>query len=419
MNAKITSLVASLEEQISKLRAHISTLESRQRDLQTSKDRLTSVLDEFIRVQGLSDLLYCTQNPLKVVESLADALRKFIEYECLGIFLFDESGQAIQPLGSSAAALIQAAQSQFEEGIFDWVISERRPVIVPWMESFGENVEQPEKNLIIIPLLVGDHPLGAVLLSVSRRTDEFTAQELRVLYFVVSHAAVAIQNALRTRELTHTKDFLFNLLENAGEIIFALDLQGRFAYLNPRIEELGFRKEELEQQPFQTLFKQVEIGDRILSTLARGSRQIFDLEMRTRLARHQHFTISLTAIKNEKGEKIGALGIMRNVTEASRQQKKLLESERLAAYTQTVITLNHEINNPLTAVLGNLFLLDKEAHKAGDERLLERLKVIQDNCQRIQSVIKKLERINELKTVAYLGSTKMVDLGGTADENKP
>jgi len=47
--------------------------------------------------------------------------------------------------------------------------------------------------------------------------------------------------------------------------------------------------------------------------------------------------------------------------------------------------------------------------------LEKRINVIQENCVRIQKVIKKLEKIDELKTVSYLGSTKMVDLGDGED----
>jgi nitrogen-specific signal transduction histidine kinase len=78
--------------------------------------------------------------------------------------------------------------------------------------------------------------------------------------------------------------------------------------------------------------------------------------------------------------------------------------------------LNHEINNPLTTVLGNLFLLEKETQKYEDEKISSRLNVIQANCQRIQNVIKKLERIEELKTIPYLGGTKMVDIRGSSED---
>jgi PAS domain S-box-containing protein len=408
--------MTSFEDQIGKLRSHISDLEARLSELRSSRDRISSSLNEFLNLQGFTEMLRATSDPRRVAEALLPLVRRILDYDAIGVYLFNEAGNGIEPLNPAPAILNQAAQSQYEEGIFDWVVTERRPVVIPWLESFGGTAEAPERNLVIAPLAVGDRPMGTVILSTARRPDDFSPQELRMLSFVVTHAAVAIQNALRSREAVEMRDFFQALLEHAGDVIFALDLQGRFTYLNPRLEELGWRREDLLGQSYQTLFRTAEVGERILGTLMRGARQTFDLELKTRLARTQQYTISLVCLKNDKGERSGAMGMMRNVTEIHRQHKKLLESERLAAYAQTVITLNHEINNPLTAVMGNLYLLEKEARRPDDEKLLARLKVIQDNCQRIQNVIKKMERIDELKTVPYLGSTHMVDLGGSDDD---
>jgi len=412
----MAELMASFEDQIDNLRSHIADLEARLSELRSSRDRLNNALNEFLNLQGFTEMLRATSDPRRVAEALLPLVRRIMDYDAMGVYLFNEAGTGIEPLNPAPAILNQAAQSQYEEGIFDWVVTERRPVVIPWMESFGPAADPPERNLIITPLVVGDHPMGAVILSTLRRSDEFATQELRMLAFVVTHAAVALQNALRAREAAELRDFYHSLLEHAGDIVFALDLQGRFTYANPRIEELGWRREELQGENYQALFRTAEMGERILGTLMRGARQTFDLEIKSRMAHSQQYLVSLVCLKNEKGERAGALGLMRNITETNRRQKKLLESERLAAYAQTVITLNHEINNPLTAVLGNLYLLEKEARRLNDEKLLARLKVIQDNCQRIQNVIKKLERIDELKTVSYLGSTKMVDIGGMDDD---
>ncbi len=413
---KIASLVASFEERIAKFKEHIANLENKINELRKTKDRARSAFDEFLNVQELTDMIRSTRDPAQIVDILANLVSKFIDYEALGIYLFSKAGSKLEPLGSQPVRLYQAAQSQLEEGIVDWVISERRPVIVPWTESFGTVQKSRNKNLVIVPLIAGEEPLGVALMSTVRSADNFSSQDLKMLYFAVSHSAVSIQNALHTREIHSTKDFLSSLLENAGDVIFSLDQKGAFNYINPRIEELGFKKEDLLDQHYRTLFKDQETIRRIDSTLKHASKQVFDYKFSRGSVKTQQFTVNLVPLSGSGSRPIGALGIMRNVTEISQLQKKLLESERLAAYTQTVITLNHEINNPLTTVMGNIYLLEKDTEGSDDEKLTHRFKVIQENCQRIQQVIKKLEKINELKTVSYLGTTKMVDLGDLDEE---
>lgn len=409
-------IVSSLEEQFGQLQARVSELEARLQEVRASRDRLSGTIGELLNFEGLNEMVRRSSDPRTVIKSLREVLAKFLPFEDLGIFLFAEGGKRLESLGYASPELVRAAQSHLEEGVLHWVVSERRPVVVPWLEYPASGSKGPAVHLIVIPLTVSDQQLGVALLSRLRRTDELTPIQTRLLYFIFSHAAVAIQNAAHARGIADLKDFYSGLLENAGDIIFALDRRGRFTYSNASVEELGVQKEELVGHSFQTLFKRAEVAKRINSTLSQGTRQIFDLELRTRMSRPQQFTVHLAPLRNAEGARIGALGIMRNVTELSRLQKKLLESERLAAYTQTVITLNHEINNPLTTVMGNLFLLEKETQKFNDEKISSRLNVIQANCLRIQNVIKKLERIEELKTIPYLGGTKMVDIRGSSED---
>ncbi len=414
---KLAALVASFEERIAKFKAQVVSLENRITELQSAKDRAKSAFDEFLNVQELSDMIRHTHNPPKVVKILTDLLSKFIDYENLGVYLFSDTKNNLDPIGSQYARLQQAAQSQYDEGIIDWVISERRPVIVPWTESFGTTTKEKTKNLIVIPMIVGEDAIGVTIMSTARSADHFSGQDLKMVYFAVSQAAVSVQNARGTNEIRTTKEFLSDLLENAGDIIFSIDPNGIFSFINPRVEELGFNKDDLLNQHFRLFFKDQETIRRINSTLSHGSKQIFDYEFSRGAYRTQAYTVNLVPLRGERGRHFSALGIMRNVTEIYNLQKKLLESERLAAYTQTVITLNHEINNPLTTVMGNVYLLEKDTEGIKDDKLKQRLSVIQENCQRIQQVIKKLERINELKTVSYLGSTKMVDLGDLDDDS--
>lgn len=411
VDAKITALVESFEKRIRTLRTTISELESQVSELRSAKDRVKAAFNEFLNVQELTDMIRTTQEPEEVTESLKKLVGKFIQYESMGIFLYDEERTGLRILGAVPSLLTKAVRNQQSEGIIDWVISERRPVVIPWTASFGEEVNSKRAHLIIVPLIVGDQSLGVVLFYTLFGPDKYSSQDLKMLFFAVSHAAVAIQNSERAQEVSGSRDFLSNLLENAGDIIFSLDSNGKFSYLNPRISELGFHKEELLGQHFKKLFRQAEIGNRFNSTLQSGSRQVFEMEVDSTSQPRRQYTVNLVPLKEEGGKIVGALGIMRNVTEINQLHRRLLESERLAAYTQTVITLNHEINNPLTTVLGNVFLMEKDASEIGSEKISKRLKVIQENCQRIQNVIKKLERIDELKTVSYVGSTKMVDLG--------
>jgi two-component system NtrC family sensor kinase len=99
----------------------------------------------------------------------------------------------------------------------------------------------------------------------------------------------------------------------------------------------------------------------------------------------------------------------RDVTEQKRLRSMVLETERLAAICQLGIAVRHEINNPLTTVIGNAeLLLDQE--EQGDKDMRKRIEVILQNALRIAEIVKRLEGIKKDKVVEYLQGVKMTDL---------
>ena len=75
------------------------------------------------------------------------------------------------------------------------------------------------------------------------------------------------------------------------------------------------------------------------------------------------------------------------------------------------MTVGHEINNPLTAILGRAdWLLD--THPDLPDDVQSDLKVIRQMSRRISEVVKKL-RSAEDRTVACIGDARMIDIGDT------
>ncbi len=94
-----------------------------------------------------------------------------------------------------------------------------------------------------------------------------------------------------------------------------------------------------------------------------------------------------------------------------RTQQEMVKVERVAAMSQIATTVSHEINNPLTVVLGNVeHLLAATPTHSTEQR--ERLKWIKAETIRIRDVVCKLEGSIEDRPVPYLGHTMMIDIHG-------
>ena len=96
------------------------------------------------------------------------------------------------------------------------------------------------------------------------------------------------------------------------------------------------------------------------------------------------------------------------------QLEAIIEKEKFNVSMATAATVNHEINNPLQAILGIVQLLPKE-RKDLDESLLRKLKLIEESALAIMRVTHKLMNITEIKLTDYVNGTKMLKL--PEDEN--
>jgi CheY-like chemotaxis protein len=103
--------------------------------------------------------------------------------------------------------------------------------------------------------------------------------------------------------------------------------------------------------------------------------------------------------------------VARRVAQAAAQREAeagLARARWLAGVGETTLALQHEINNPLAAMLGNAALIE-HALVQGAERE-ECVAVIVEQAKRIGAVVKRLSSLREPRSVEYLEGAMMVDL---------
>lgn len=89
-------------------------------------------------------------------------------------------------------------------------------------------------------------------------------------------------------------------------------------------------------------------------------------------------------------------------------EAELQRARWLAGIGETTIALQHEINNPLSAIMGHVELLRMEAEDRGESS--EALAVVQEAARRIAEVVRRLGDLREPRTIEYVGGTMMLDL---------
>jgi two-component system NtrC family sensor kinase len=95
---------------------------------------------------------------------------------------------------------------------------------------------------------------------------------------------------------------------------------------------------------------------------------------------------SARAIREEDGQLTCVLACTRDVTGFRQMERQLIQTERLAAIGQMIDGFAHELNNPLTAIVGSIDLLEGNL----DENAARKLQMLKEQAKRAVSIVQNL-----------------------------
>ena len=100
------------------------------------------------------------------------------------------------------------------------------------------------------------------------------------------------------------------------------------------------------------------------------------------------FSVNLSPIHGENGRVSSIVVVMTDVTDSAMLRAKLVHAEKMAAVGQLVSGVAHEVNNPLTAILGFTDLLMENTELPESAR--RDLRVILQEAQRTKQIVQNL-----------------------------
>lgn len=214
------------------------------------------------------------------------------------------------------------------------------------------------------------------------------------------------------------------ILNSAGEGIFGLDLGGAISFINPAaLRMLGYEEADLVGRPHHPVFHHTGEdgaplpgeGCAIHATLRDGEPRGAEDEVFCR-SDGSCFPVAYTATPAlEDGRIMGVVVTFRDISARREAEAALRRAEWLAGIGQTVLTLRHEINNPLTSMIADAALLEMDGNSAEEER--EMVRSIVRQARRIRDVVHRLAERKDAPSLRQVGTSRMIDLSDPASDS--
>jgi PAS domain S-box-containing protein len=222
-------------------------------------------------------------------------------------------------------------------------------------------------------------------------------------------------------ELTQTKEFLESVIDSSVDGIVSANLRGTVLLFNRAAARIfGYSPDhvigKLRVDRLYPPGGAREVMKKIKDPTMNGYGRLQDYRAEMLGADGRSIQVQLSAsLVLDNGQPIGSVGIFTDIrdklriqAELEHAQQELRDREKLSIVAELAGAAAHELNQPLTSVMGYAGLLRRQLSQSSQHQVA--LQHIIDEAERMAEIVRKVGRITRYETKSYVGAAKILDL---------
>ncbi len=224
----------------------------------------------------------------------------------------------------------------------------------------------------------------------------------------------------RTMSALRTFHFLTSVIEASPNAIVAARRDGEILLFNPAAEKiLGWSQSQALGMSVRRLYPSggAERIMHLIRSNEEGAPGLIDSHREVVVHRRgELIPVEISAaLVYEEDEEIATVGIFSDLRQQMKMEERLQEAmealeetQRQAVVAEVAGAAAHELNQPLTSLLGYVEYLSR--HFDEEDDVYRAVSTIYDDATRISEVVRKIGRVTQYRTRDYAGGKQIVDL---------
>jgi len=361
------------------------------------KEQANKLSEDLIALQEVNKIISQHIELEDIIQKLVIEAKRLVKTQHCHLFLLDDRSRRLVGSASTQSDdldIRSLAIDLSEDSPAVAAIREKRVIAEDHLvraDGYGRRLHEQAnwRAAIFAPLIAKEEVVGILVCSDNQQERKFKPEEILRAETLAHQAAIALENARLFQVVSRSQKEWETTFDAMQDCVSVHDTTGKLIRAN---RALARRMKTVPQRLIGMMCSELYAPGEPRGDLCSHMPLLQAEGLSVEEAELPHmggtFQVSVSPWYDKNNRVVGAIHVAKDVSNEKLLQQKLIQSEKLSAIGELISGIAHELNNPLTGVMGYSQLLQER--KDIDERARESLLKINHLAMRCQKIVQNL-----------------------------